>query len=278
MVRYSVPYKETSSEEVRFCCPRCGDSKFHLYYNPRKDVYYCQRCNYKGRGLPDGLKVPPSLPPEPQKRKSRRFPLRWSVLQDPPSCVLESVVWSYLHSRGVSNQDIADFSLGWTSEIPFSVVIPITLGGELKALQVRRLIGKPKYIFYDVDDSRVKKSTLVYNFDRVMKGVETLYVVEGVFDVIRAVPLNGVCVFGKEVALEQALLISQVPRNRTVLAFDPEVEVSGLVKSVTSLGLFGEVYIKVLPLDKDPADLGKDFISFPERTLLERGCECAAFF
>ena len=39
----------TSSEEVRVCCPFCGEQKFHMYINLSKGVAHCFRCTWGGR-------------------------------------------------------------------------------------------------------------------------------------------------------------------------------------------------------------------------------------
>lgn len=51
------------SGEVRSNCPFCGDTKLHLYANPRKGVYFCHRCGARGFLRDLGFPEVPALPP-----------------------------------------------------------------------------------------------------------------------------------------------------------------------------------------------------------------------
>jgi len=59
-----IPYKITSSGEVRINCPFCElhgktpDTKFHLYISPTLGLYHCFRCGAKGKveNLPEDVK------------------------------------------------------------------------------------------------------------------------------------------------------------------------------------------------------------------------------
>lgn len=262
--KYSVPYKETSGSEVRFCCPKCGDANYHLYYNPLRGLYNCFKCGYRGRGFPDAIKAEKFLPPvQPSEKPIRE--ISWDVLNRPSSGALEEAVWDYLYSRNVNDDLISMFSLGWSSEKPFTVVFPVFMHYQLKCLQIRNLVRniKPKYVFYDVG-SKTKKSELLFNYDTVASGIDTLYVMEGVLDVICAAPGSSVCTFGKTVSIEQAKLIRGIPKKRLVLAYDPEVSLKELMVSIDRLEAYEPVFIKQLPKDKDPGDLGKEFLDLPE--------------
>ena len=39
--------KWTPSDELRICCPLCGEDKFKCYVNPKKKVFNCFKCNFK---------------------------------------------------------------------------------------------------------------------------------------------------------------------------------------------------------------------------------------
>ena len=261
--KYSFPYKETSSGEVRFCCPKCSDQDYHLYYSPAKGLYNCFKCGYKGRGFPEALKaakLPPFETVEPPIRE-----LKWNPLLYPPTCTLESVIWDYLHSREVTKEDVTTFHIGWSTERPFIVVFPIVMHSVIRAIQIRHLVKSgPKYVFYDVGKVKVKKSLLLYNYDAVVSGVDTLYVMEGILDVIRGAPKCGVCTFGKLPSIDQAALIRGIPKKKLVLAYDTDVSLKELSQSIDRLGAYETVYVKQLPKGKDPADMGGDFFALPE--------------
>lgn len=263
--KYDVPYKETGGGEVRFCCPKCVDQNFHLYYNPSKGLFNCFKCGYKGRGFPESLRAvklhtSPQQTAYPQLRE-----LDWSPLLHPPTCTLESVVWDYITSRGLTQADVERFQIGWCPEKPFVVVFPIVMHQVVRALQIRHLAtAGPKYVFYDVGKTKVKKSVLLYNYDNVVGGVETLYVMEGILDVIRGASYCGVCTFGKLPSVEQASLIRGIPKRKLVLAYDTDVKIKDLAQSIARLESHEPVFIKMIPPGKDPADMGADFLSLPE--------------
>jgi len=271
------PYLTTGSEELRFCCPKCGDTKYHLYYNPHKaeggGLYHCFRCNYSGRGFPLELSSL-SLPPIPQtyqeKKKQRAF--SWHPISAHPQSVMEAVALDYLqNTRHLSIETIQDYQLSWSPELPLTIVFPIIMNGEPQALQVRHLTKSfAKYVFHPAkpgDD--LKKKVLLYNFDKVKEGVSTLYVVEGIFDVLCSDSSCTVCTFGKRVSLEQAELLRSIPKKKLVLAYDTDVKLKELRLSVERLEAFEPVYIKKLPRGQDPADLGPEFIGQPEFEFFE---------
>jgi len=39
--------KWTPSDELRICCPLCGEDKYKCYINPKKKVFNCFKCNFK---------------------------------------------------------------------------------------------------------------------------------------------------------------------------------------------------------------------------------------
>jgi DNA primase len=182
------------------------------------------------------------------------------------------VALDYLqNTRKLSLRLIQDYQLSWSPELPFGVVLPIFMQGVVQALQVRFLTKSfAKYVFYPAHEGEdLKKKTLLYNYDKVKNGVDTLYVVEGIFDVLCSEHQKTVCTFGKQVSIEQANLIRQIPKDRLVLAYDTDVKLGELQRSVERLEAFSPVFIKRLPKDHDPADLGADFMKQPEFEFLE---------
>jgi len=57
--------------EFRACCPFCGDQKFHLYLNPRKNAWHCFRCG-EGGGVRDLLQ---KMGKEPGERPRALHPV-----------------------------------------------------------------------------------------------------------------------------------------------------------------------------------------------------------
>lgn len=258
-------YLTTGSEEIRFNCPRCGDSKYHLYYNPHKRLFNCFRCGYSGKGFPKEVNVYVA-PPSPRKSEERSPRLiNWEPLSLKPQSIFEEVILDYLlHARSLPLDIIRDYRLGWSRDLPFAVVIPIYMNNSLAALQVRHLTQtRAKYIFYPVDETPLKKKVLLFNYDRV-KHLDSVFVMEGVFDVLCADPQRAVCTFGKQISAEQARLLATFAKT-VILSYDSDVKLGELQKSVDRLESYGiQVYVKRLPIGKDPADLGSSFQHLPE--------------
>lgn len=251
-------------------CPS-GDSEYHLYYNPTKSVFYCHRCQYTGHGFPKLVNA--SLPLVVQPKEVKAKDLEWQKLNWPPSGILEGAVWDYLLStRGLSFDVIKKFKLGWAHKIPLSVVIPLIQGDTVRALQVRFLsdLMKPKYLNYAIDNEPMEKSEMIFNIDTVIKGVVKLYVMEGVFDVMKAAIANSICTFGKNISAAQMILINKIPKEKLVLSFDFDVKIKEVIESIKTLESFGDVFVKRIPEGKDPGDFDPiEFELLPEITTHE---------
>ena len=248
-------------------CPS-GDSGYHLYYNPDKSVFFCHKCHYSGHGFPKLVNTSVPLVATPKVVKAKD--LEWLPLRWPPQGILESAVWDYLIvTRGLTINAIQYFKLGWTHKIPLAVVIPLVQGNETRALQVRFLsnLMKPKYLNYAIGEQSMEKSEMIYNFDTVINGVETLYIMEGVFDVMKAAMVDGIGTFGKNISVAQLLLINKIPRKKLVLSYDYDVKIKDMIGSIKILESFSDVFIKKMPVGMDPGDYDTvEFKLIPEIT------------
>jgi DNA primase len=251
-------------------CPS-GDTEYHLYYNPAKSVFFCHRCHYTGHGFPK--LVTSSLPLVTLPKEVKAKDLEWQPLHWPPSGILEGAIWDYLlTTRGITFNVIDRFKLGWAHKIPLAVVIPLIQENDIRALQVRFLsdLMKPKYLNYAIGDKPMEKSEMIFNIDTVIKGVTKLYIMEGVFDVMKSAILNSVCTFGKNISASQLIMINKIPKEKLVLSFDFDVKIKEIIESIKTLESFGDVFIKKIPEGKDPGDFTPEvFELFPEITLQE---------
>jgi intein/homing endonuclease len=245
-----------------------GDPSFAA---PFAIVHNCHRCHYSGYGFPQLVKT--SLPLVTPTKEVKAKDLEWQPLHWPPTGILESTVWDYLlTTRGISANVIEHFKLGWTHKIPLAVVIPLIQDGDIRALQVRFLSSqmKPKYLNYAIGDKPMVKSEMIFNIDSVIKGVSKLYIMEGVFDVMKSGIWNGVCTFGKIISSAQLVIINKIPKEKLVLSFDFDVKIKEIIESIKSLESFGTVFIKKIPEGKDPGDFDPDaFELLPEITTQE---------
>lgn len=123
----------TNGDEVRFNCWRndCGsssDTKYHLYVNPRKGRYFCQRCQ-RGGTLDFLAKVLNLSPVENSLHAWDRIIQEyiWGSNEEIDSDGDASISWpsgyhpiskgfeahKYLSSRGISDERISFYDLGF---------------------------------------------------------------------------------------------------------------------------------------------------------------------
>jgi len=107
-------------------------------------------------------------------------------------------------------------------------------------------------------------SKLVYNLYRASKA-ETIVVCEGVFDVMRIGPNNGVCTFGKTLSEAQAEQIENrflaAGGKRVIFAYHPDVSAKGWEKVQKRVQAWPDVRYVNFPDDYDLADYPQAEIS-----------------
>jgi DNA primase len=140
----------------------------------------------------------------------------------------------YLYRRGLTDEIITEFQLGYSRK-ENCVVIPIRdKYGRTVAFARRFLQGEPKYKNSPNDDLYQKAETL-FNLDKARQFVtDRLYVVEGYFDVMSLwqqglKSVVGVC--RDSLTEEQAKLIREVVSDKTTIILVPDSDAAG-IKSV----------------------------------------------
>lgn len=254
-IEYTERGPNTKHGEVSIRCPWCGDDdpSQHLGISLSRDNWGCLR-NPAHRGhspsylvaaiigctsiqakaivsqynatdpdsilTPGALKVPTEKPAEVIDSK---------ILRKIESSGPTAKFWRYLADRGFSDtKDLIDqYSLtcALTGRFKDRIIIPFIRGGELVAWTGRAIVNPanaPRYL-----SSNLVKTTL-FNWDQLIGGGESLFVVEGPFDALkldyygqhyggRAVPVLGV-----SLDVEQISLLNTLCRRfkRVVVLFD----------------------------------------------------------
>lgn len=137
------------------------------------------------------------------------------------------VISSYLHGRGLTDETIRQFGLGWgalraprTGQLigkghPF-VIVPVTMNNQLVGIQARcpDCFTADSGLRYWIHPG-MRKRTVVYNLDNARRlGVGVL--VEGVFDVFK-VGAPGVCCFGHTLSATQHALLGTLEKGIILL-------------------------------------------------------------
>ena len=186
--------------------------------------------------------------------------------------------WDYLYSRGFYDDEIEEVCGRYNLRCCVNgywgnrIILPITLDHDL-VTWTGRDVGKNPELRYKnlaIKDSVLNTKHTIYNFDNAFqkrKG-ETLYILEGPFDVIKLdyflVESNhsAVGLFNMNPTDEQISLLSELGESfkRFVVLLD-NGELYSSMKVCRDLAFLGDVRLGSLPRGvKDPGDLTKELI------------------
>ncbi len=251
--------------EISQNCPHCQnrgktpDTGNHMSINTTKKVYYCFRCNAKGKmgGPPRTGRIEQSE----EKSLARQIDLKpIQYLEDPIQyeTLLHRMnrrnserIINYMNDRGLSA--CGHF---WSGQLPGRVVFPITKGDTILFWTARSVSDQilPKYI------SSGKKSHFVYGLDEIEGDWAVLC--EGPIDAL-SVP-NGIAIFGKHPSDVQVRLISS--RLKILyIALDGDADRSIIYKKFPRTIKLREVELNG---DEDPNSVGREEM---ERRIREAG-------
>lgn len=268
----------TNGDEVRFNCwrPDCGaspDTKHHLYLNPRKGKYFCQRCQRGGtlESLARALEI---SPPEDNllswDQAIRNYLWGESIEEeDQPSISWPQeyspispgfAAYTYLLERGVSNKKIEEYEIGFgVGSLKNRIIFPdVDERGRL-VYWVARKYGKldgnkraPKYTNADAP-----RKFQVYNLGRIrQKGWNRrLVICEGPISALVA-GLDAVATYGKYVTKEQVAKLVACQAEEYVVALDGDaiLQSTSLATRLYRKGL--NVKFVRFSHDEDPASVG----------------------
>jgi len=192
--------------ELKFDCPNCGGVK-KLYLNRSKGVYYCFRCQSKGR-----IRKNTRIKAAPQKPLCR--PVEFLPSGDP--IYASPVALKYLSRRGA--QPRTDWLYCAFGKFAHRIIIPVYCENVYRGFQARTIIqDDPRY-----QTARgMKTDEILYNYD--MGGGPLCYLAEGVFGALRLEQLGrpAVASFTKRLTQKQAALIA-IKWRSCIVAFDKD--------------------------------------------------------
>ena len=252
-------------QEYRVNCPRCGDTKKHLYLNPQQGLAHCFRCGYSGRieeVLIEGFGV--SFGEVRELLRLRRgdskvvgdkkvkvsFPEDSVGLSEVGKGV-ERLLVRWCEENSVKYQDLVNMKCRWWNG---RLVVPCWKDRNREELWywVARAIGnvEPKYV-----NCPSPKGGVIWGVDWYDLSDGYLYVCEGWKD---AYKVRGVALLGKEVTDDQVVLISRLAERVRVL-LDSDAWREGIVAGIRAGRKIGysKVEVGFLLGLKDPGE-GKD--------------------
>jgi hypothetical protein len=230
------------SGQMSFDCPACieegkGRGKYKLALNYKKNKFKCWVCAYDNN-------MYGSIPKLINQYGNKEILKEFLLLQPENSDVTEieykplflpngyiklsndnkdkkgfNEAYGYLISRGITNETIDKYDIGYTliGKYANRIIIPsYDSNGKLNYFISRTWLkwGKPKYLNPDV-----KKEEIIFN-DRFLNWDSTIYLVEGVFDHL-CLP-NSIPVLGKVLSKNLKNTLVDKCNSNIVIIFDPD--------------------------------------------------------
>ena len=268
-----------SKGQISFDCPVCaqekglenGDGKGNLEINYFKHVYKCWACGeiYGTHGplgkLFDGyaskqqkkiydLVKPEEFKKEEAKRPRLRYPEGYTKFKDSnPRFIPHIEAYKYLQSRGVTDEMIEKYQIGYTVSGPFSyrIIIPsFNKEGVLNYFVGRSWVPKKnKY-----KNPEVPKDEIIFN-ESLIDWTKDVYLVEGAFDSFFLE--NSIVMLGKKMS---KLLFNELydkAQGNIIICTDGDAWDDGfkLFHELNGGRLYNKIKIVKLPKDKDICDL-----------------------
>lgn len=269
-----------SKGQISFDCPVCaeekglesGDGKGNLEINYIRHVYKCWACGethgthgplgklFDGYATKQQKKVynlikPEELQLQDKKKVRLRLPEGFTTFKDSnPRFIPHIEAYKYLQSRGINDEMIEKYSIGYTvqGEFAYRVIIPsFDKDGILNYFVGRAWVNKKmKY----KNPASVPKDEIIFN-EKLIDWDEDIFLVEGAFDSFFI--SNPLVMLGKKMSKLIFETLYSKANADIVICVDGDAWEDGL-KMYNELNggrLYNKIKIVKLPKDKDVCDL-----------------------
>lgn len=268
-----------SKGQISFDCPVCaeekgldgGDGKGNLEINYGKHVYKCWSCGEthgthgplgklfdqyatKGQKKVYNLIKPEELRQEDIKRPKLRLPEGYTTFQDSnPRFIPHMEAYRYLQSRGITDEMIERFKIGYTvsGDFAYRIIVPsFNKEGVLNYFTARSWV--PKKMKYK--NPSVPKDEIIFN-ESLIDWDKDVYMCEGVFDSF-FLP-NSIVMLGKKMSDLIFTTIYNNANGNVIICCDGDAFQDGLkvYHELNGGRLYNKIKIVKLPVDKDVCDL-----------------------
>ena len=268
--------------QVTFDCPVCsydikgldhGDGKGNLEINYCRHVYKCWSCGdtngthgplgklFERYATKKAKRTYDLVKPQDEKVEKKkvflRLPKGYTQFKDSnPRFIPHGEALRYLHSRGITNEMIEKYKIGYstTDEFAFRIIIPsYDVEGYLNYFIARAWV--PKKMKYK--NPTVPKDEIIFNENNI-DFTKDIYLTEGVFDMLfldNCIPL-----LGKHVSnlLFERLYNEAKGNIHICLDGDAYEDAVKIFHTLNGGELYGRIKIVKLPKDKDVCDLRGD--------------------
>ena len=268
-----------SKGQISFDCPVCaeekgldgGDGKGNLEINYGKHVYKCWSCGEthgthgplgklfdqyatKGQKKVYNLIKPEELRQEDIKRPKLRLHEGYTTFQDSnPRFIPHMEAYRYLQSRGITDEMIERFKIGYTvsGDFAYRIIVPsFNKEGVLNYFTARSWV--PKKMKYK--NPSVPKDEIIFN-ESLIDWDKDVYMCEGVFDSF-FLP-NSIVMLGKKMSDLIFTTIYNNANGNVIICCDGDAFQDGLkvYHELNGGRLYNKIKIVKLPVDKDVCDL-----------------------
>jgi DNA primase len=269
-----------SKGQISFDCPVCaeekglesGDGKGNLEINYIRHVYKCWACGethgthgplgklFDGYATKQQKKVynlikPEELQLQDKKRVRLRLPEGFTTFKDSnPRFIPHIEAYKYLQSRGINDEMIEKYSIGYTvqGEFAYRVIIPsFDKDGILNYFVGRAWVNKKmKY----KNPASVPKDEIIFN-EKLIDWDKDIFLVEGAFDSFFL--SNPLVMLGKKMSKLIFETLYSKANADIVICVDGDAWEDGLkmYHELNGGRLYNKIKIVKLPKDKDVCDL-----------------------
>lgn len=269
-----------SKGQISFDCPVCaeekgldiGDGKGNLEINYIRHVYKCWACGethgthgplgklFDGYATKQQKKIynlikPEELQLQDKKRVRLRLPEGFTTFKDSnPRFIPHIEAYKYLQSRGINDEMIEKYNIGYTvqGEFAYRVIIPsFDKDGILNYFVGRAWVNKKmKY----KNPASVPKDEIIFN-EKLIDWDKDIFLVEGAFDSF-FLP-NPLVMLGKKMSKLIFETLYLKANGNIIICVDGDAWQDGLkmYHELNGGRLYNKIKIVKLPNDKDVCDL-----------------------
>jgi len=270
-----------NKQQISFDCPVCshdikgldkGDGKGNLEINYGQHVYKCWACaetnntqGHLGRlidkyGSKKDKEVYNLIRPDEYEKKEKvyekiKLPSEYRKFSEvtaiyPP----RAQAYNYLKRRGINDELIEKYDIGFATDGPYSgrIIIPsYDEKGELNYFIARSWAPDSRYKY---KNPALPKETLIFNESRI-DWKKDVWIVEGVFDGLFVE--NSIPLLGKYVSDLLWEKLYDNCKGRIIICLDGDAweDAKKIYYKLSGGRLYGKIDIIRLPLDKDLCDL-----------------------
>ena len=268
-----------SKGQISFDCPVCaeekgldkGDGKGNFEINYFRHVYKCWACgethgthgplgklfdqhgSKKQKKLYDLIK-PEELKVEDKKRIRLRLPDGFMTFENcNPKFIPRIEAYKYLQSRGITDEMINKFGIGFTveGEFAYRIIVPSYDKDGILNYYVARA-WTPRKMKYK--NPSVPKDEIIFNENRI-DWTKDVFLVEGVFDSFFLD--NSIVMLGKKMSPLLFQTLYTKAQGNVIICTDGDAWTDGLriYNELNGGILYNKIKIVKLPLDRDVCDL-----------------------